>query len=747
MGKELSTKVQTHKIKPTRLTLGVQRALFAGTLSVLATPLALAQDNPTAVDEQSRAGHNDPTEVIVITASPLERNQLNSAQPVSVISADELREKHAHTLGETLSKEPGINSTHFANVAAAPIIRGLDGPRVKITQNGLDTADVSRGSPDHAVTTETSTATQIEVLRGPATLLYGSGAIGGVVNVVDNRIAKQPSYETSGTIGVSGNTAANNREANFSLDSGHAAHDGSVVLHLDGFYRSSDDYDTPDFTNDEGETEDHVENTFIDAQGANLGLSYATDAGYFGVSFGRLEQEYGIPGHAHGHEDEHADEHADEPADEHAHEAEEAAPFADLTQDRWQVLSGWDLGDQWLRQIELKFAYTDYQHSEIEAGIAATTFTNQQREFRVNGRHQAVAGWDGAIGVHYFNTEQTALGDEAYTPDSESTRKALFWLGEQSFGAYNWQIGARYEDVKVTSQNSRYDFSPLSASVGFTRPLNSELQVSANFSYAERAPAANEIFANGNHFATRTYELGLAYELHQEGAHEYHVEATDVALQLEASRNLDLGLHFEDEHFHAQLNLFYNRVDNFIYGDVTGVDNVDLHQEHEHEHAHEDEAAHDHADALPVIAYAQSDVDLYGYELSGGWHITEAWHVNVFSDFTRAHLRDGGNLPRIPAQRIGAELEYRADRWDAKLGNTYYGDQNRVAENESRTAGYNVVDAKFSYYPQSSGFTQFSIYAKAENLTNELGFVHTSFLKADAPIRGRNFSIGVRAEF
>lgn len=703
--------------------------LAVAVASVCASTAAIAQ-----AESNTEHDHAAPTEVIVVTATPLERNQLNSAQPVSVLSGDELREKNAHTLGETLSAEPGINNTHFANVAGSPIIRGLDGPRVKITQNGLDTADVSRGSPDHAVTTETSTATQVEILRGPATLLYGSGAIGGVVNVVDNRIATQPLSGLTGRYGVSTDTAANTENVYGGINAGN----GNVVLHLDGFNRTSDDYEVPEFTNDEGETGDTVENTFIDAQGGNIGLSHVTETSYIGFSYGRLDQQYGIPGHAH-HDEEHAGEEA-------THE-EEAGPFADLQQDRYQVLGGWNFSDGFVRQLELKFGYTDYQHSEIEDGMAATTFTNQQRELRISARHQPVGGWDGAVGLHSFASDQDAIGEEAFTPSSETTRHGLFWLGEQSFGNYNWQIGARYEDVEVTTADAAETFNPFSLSAGFTRPLTQYLNLAVNFSHAERAPSANELFSDGAHFATRTYELGLAYELHQEGEHEYHVETAEQAPQVETSNNLDLGLHYEIDQFHLQFNMFYNRVNDFVFGANTGVDNIDLHHDDSHAESGHEEPAHNHSDALPVVAYAQADVDLYGYELDAAWDITEAWKLSAFSDFTRAHLRDRGNLPRIPAQRIGTDITYAATTWDSTLGVTYYGAQNRVAANETTTDSYKLVNASFNYYPGWSTRQQLSLYVKAENLTDELGFVHTSFLKDDAPVRGRNFTIGIRGEF
>src|SRR5690554_6943715 len=446
------------------------------------------------VDAQTHQHTN--TEIITVTATPLNHTPLESAQPISILAGDELREQQAHTLGETLAQEPGIHATHFAGVASSPIIRGLDGPRVKITQNGLDSGDVSRGSPDHAVTTETSVAEQIEIFRGPATLLYGSGAIGGVVNVVDSRIAQQLVGGQQGYFGGSLNSASDLREGTLGFTADH----NNNVWHFDGFKRRSDDYQVPRFMNDEGESTTRIDNSFIDAQGANFGVSHIFDQGFVGVSYGRLEQQYGIPGHHH-EDEEHDEEHG-----------EEAGPYADMWQNRIQLHGGWNQPLAGLERIELRYGFTDYQHQEIEDGSPATTFTNNQHELRLSANHSTLAGWSGAFGYHYFDQQQTAFGEEAYTPDVDSVRHGLFWLLERQFADFNWQVGARYEDVNV----NEYSFSPLSASVGFTYPLATGMQLSANLSHAQRAPTANELLANGEHLATQTYELGLTYALHHE---------------------------------------------------------------------------------------------------------------------------------------------------------------------------------------------------------------------------------------
>lgn len=723
---------------------------------VLAQLLAPAAHAQAQNDNEEAQHQHENTEVIVINASPLVRTELNSAQPISVISGDELREKQAHTLGETLANEPGINSTHFARVASSPIIRGLDGPRVKVTQNGLDSADVSRGSPDHAVTTETSVAQQVEILRGPATLLYGSGAIGGVVNVVDERIAQELVGGTRGFFGGNLATVDDLRDFNAGLSTDL----GQMVFHIDGFSRRSDDYSVPSFVNDEGETVDTIENSFVDAQGGTLGLSYIFDAGYIGASYARLEQEYGIPGHHHHGEEEHEDEHEGEHEDEHAHE-EEAGPFADLVQDRWQLHAGLENPWQGVEQLTLRYAYTDYQHQEIEGDSPSTTFTNDQHELRVTANHQLTDQWYGAFGYHGFLQEQSAFGEEAYTPASETDRHGLFWLLETRENKLNYQLGIRYENVQLDAANvelgqQSYDFDPLSASFGVTYQWRPQVMFNANYSFAQRAPSANEIFANGAHLATQTYELGLNYALHQEAEHVYAIEASERSIELETSHSFDVGAHFEGNGHHLNINLFANRVDNFIYENVVGINSLDLefdHHEHDEHDEHGDEHVdehddHDHADGLPVVQYNQEDVLLFGYEIDGRWQFTPDLRLDAFSDYTRAYTLDStSNLPRIPSQRIGADVTYNQGNWESSIGYTWYAKQTRVAENETSTPSYGLLNAQVNFFPQSLARYNVSLYLKAENITDKLGYVHTSFLKYDAPVAGRNFSLGFRGEF
>jgi len=696
----------------------------------------------SALAQQAEEATLPVDETIVISANPLNKTALESTQPVNIISGDELQQKHSQSLGETLSLEPGINNTHYTAGAGSPIIRGLDGPRVKITQNGLDTGDVSRGSPDHAVTTETSSAEQIEVLRGPATLLYGSGAIGGVINVVDKRIPPQPVVGLEGSANLRGSSVNNNKEASYNMTAGN----GQWALYTDAHYRRSDDYDTPTFINDEGEAVDHVENSFVDSQGATFGAAYHGERGYLGLSYQGLYQDYGIPGHAHGEEDEH-DDHAGETEEEHEQHSE-ALPYADLEQQRWQLAG--QLSNPWqgFEALEVRAALTDYQHREIEGDRLGTQFSNEQRELRAVAKHQPLAGWSGAIGYQWDISDKQAFGEEAFTPDTSRRSQGLFWVVEQEFGDHHIDLGARYERTSLSSDSVRLDtFTSTSASAGYLYHFDENSSVSVNLSHAERAPSATEVFANGEHFATRTYELGTLYELHLEDNNEYHVETAEQEMQTETSNNIDLGFHYENNQLHAQLNVFYNRIDDFIYERFTGITSDRIHGDEGHDEHAGEEHGHGSEEGIEVVQFAQTDAELYGYELDLGWTFNRNWSIQGFSDYTRAKQTDGSDLPRIPAQRIGIETRYQANNWDAAIGYTRYLEQDQITDSETITPAFGRVNARLNFYPEALAAHGVTVYFKGENLTDQLGYVHSSFLKDDAPMSGRNLQLGVSVNF
>ncbi len=676
-----------------------------------------------------------------VSAAGLHHYDLDMAQPASVLSGEALQRRQEPTIGETLKFTPGVHSNYYGPVAAAPVIRGLDGPRVKVLSNGLDSADVSRVGPDHAISADAITTEQIEVLRGPATLLYGSGAIGGVVNVVDNRIPRQMRSPQT-VIDTKYNSVADERTAAL-------AHDGSAgefAWHFDGYDRQTNNFDTPTFTNDEGETLSQIANSQLDNQALNLGGSWVTADGLIGLSYGRINSQYGIPGHHHHGEAETttAEDHADE------------GVYADLTQNRYGLAAEWYAPIKGIETIALQSAYTDYQHAEVEGGVPGTRFENDSLENRLSIEHSDVFGWHGLVGIHQQQNDFAAIGEEAFTPATDTHSNALFILEEKSFGDLQWQLGARLERVSHTPVNSepvtahddeehdelllsKYSATASSFSSGLVWQFVPGYQWSLQLSHSARAPGASELFANGLHIATQGYELGLGYELSEDGDIHYH----PAAVAKEVANNIDLGFAKTKDELTFSYNFFLNEVDDFIYQANTGLTMAQLHAHEEHEGEAEDDHAHDD---FAVYQYRQADARLYGVEFALTWRFAPAQQLEFFADSVRAELKSGGDLPRTPPMKAGVSYQYQGENWSGQFGLTHYARQDNIAVDETVTAGYTLVDVNLSYDFNLSAL-DLTAYLKATNLTDKLGFVHSSFVKEDVPLPGRSLALGLTARF
>lgn len=710
-------------------------------------------------------------EIIDVTASPLHASITESALPVSVLAGDRLKMQQAATLGDTLRKEIGVHSNFYGGVASSPIIRGLDGPRVLIMQNGLDAGDASRVGPDHSVATEASTATQIEVLRGPATLFYGSGAIGGVVNIVDERVPTSSTPRAEWQAELQSVDSA--KLVAGSLVNGNA----DYAVYLDGFWRDTidykasgdwqgeahDDHDEHDHGDEHDEHEQHagnkrrIANTASTSKGFTIGGSRLLENGFVGLSYGRLEREYGIPGHSHG-------------------DAEEDV-LADKQQDRLQLQSELFFTNPWIRQLNSRLAVTDYQHAEIENGVVGTVFKNQSREARFEVLHQPFYEWKGGLSVHYKYSDFEAVGSEAFTPPSETTMLALGWMTERHFGPVLLQLGARVEQVDLTASTVRlpelplhahddghddhdhshgggteitriFDvdnrYAPMSFSAGVVWDFAEGYNLGVSVSRSERAPSASELLSFGPHIGTRSYEVGSLFRLNDE---QDGFELNHSGFDMELSRNLDLTLRKFSGDFGFVLNAFYNRVDNYFYQRNTGLFAEFSHDhggDHDHDHDHDDE--HGHSDELPVYLYVNEDVDLHGFEAQFIWQLSAPYRLTVQGDYIRARLRDGGELPRTPPLRLMTELAYQGNHFDADLSISRYFKQDKTAEFEHVSGGYTLLDASVSYR-FNLGAQDLVAYVKAQNLTDELALVHTSFLRDITPLPGRNFAIGLRGTF
>lgn len=668
-------------------------------------------------------------ERIVVAASGIHKYNLEMATPVSVLATEELSRRTEPTLGETLKYEPGVHANYYGPVASSPIIRGLDGPRVRVMNNGLSTGDVSRISPDHAITADALTAQQIEVLRGPATLLYGSGAIGGVVNVVDNRIPRQ--------LRANSETKLETRYVDVSDEKTVALnHEGSgnnIAWHVDGFNRDTADYEVPRFTNDEGESTNTLENSWTQSKALNAGVSLIGDAGLFGISIGRLESDYGIPGQHEEHGEEHGGE--DTELDEHA---EEEGVFAKLKQNRLSMAGELYTPFAGVETLAFTAAYTDYQHQEIEDGAPGTTFKNKALESRITLEHEAIAGWHGIVGYHLQHADYQAFGEEAFTPDSDSLSHALFALEEKQFGNLTVQLGGRIERTKHSAgavelgheagmvSDLSDTFAALSASAGLVWEFTPGFSWALAVSHSERAPSAAELYSNGAHIATSSYELGLAYELH-----DGEIEVSERNVKKETANNVDVTFRSFQGDLTFTYNFFYNKVGDYLYLSNTGLTMEDL------------EAGDG---SFPLYQYQQQDATLYGMEFEARYKLNNAQSLNVFFDAVRAKLDGGDYLPRIPPYKTGVGYQYNGLSWSADIGVTHYARQDKVAVNESTTKGYTLVDANINY-DFNLAKVDMTAFLRATNLTNELAFVHSSLIKEDAPLPGRALTIGIRAMF
>lgn len=730
-------------------------------------------------------------EVLDVYATPLHSSTIESALPVNVIAGDELKLKQASTLGETLKNEVGVHSSFYGSVASSPIIRGLDGPRVLITQNGLDAGDASRIGADHAVATETSTATQVEVLRGPATLFYGSGAIGGVVNVVDNRVPT--SNDTIADWLLQYNDVSDEKQGAFSLQTGQE----QFAFHLDGFWRESGNYKLPkDFDahaheedehdeheedeHDEEEHEEHDEaqssrlaSTASKSSGFTIGSSYLFDQGFIGFSYGKLNRDYGIPGHSHA--DEHEEEH--EEGHEEEHEAHESAQgtTAKMKQDRLQILSEVNLADGFVKKLVSKFAYTDYQHQEIEGGSVGTTFSNKSVEIKTDIHHQEYQGWQGAWTFHFKSSDFKAIGDEAFAPPSTTDSLAVAWLEEKHYGDLLLQLGARLERVTIDASDTtigfpehdhdhegesedehesetqtvsfkQQTFNPFSASLGLVWDYQPGYNLGVSFAVSQRAPSAAELFSFGPHIGTNTFEVGSMFTITPEEGDEIHAELSSKPVEVETSYSMDLTWRKFEGDFGFVASAFYNHVKDYYYQQNTGLFFQDEH------------AVEAGETGLPILVYQQDDINMYGLETEFVYQISSPLKMTIFGDYIKAQLSDkrtingsqtSRSLPRIPPMRVGATLNYQGDSFDSELSANHYFKQDDIALLETSTPAYTMVDFNFNYYLDNMPAinSDMVLYIKGNNLTDEVALVHSSFLKNVAPLPGRNFSIGIRGSF
>lgn len=650
-----------------------------------------------------------------VSASPLGTSRDEMGTPVSVLADEELVSKRAATLGETLEGEPGISASHFGAGASRPIIRGMDGARVRVMSDGAEVMDASTISPDHAVGVEPMLSTQIEVLRGPSALAYGGGAIGGVVNVLDERVPTAiPENGRRGSVELRGASAAREGAVAASVTAGG----GQVALHAEGLKRYASDYRVGDGWSGG----DKLLGSDSRSESGSFGMSWIGDRGYIGLAVSSISSRYGLPGHSHEYEGCHThddslhcgghdeEEEGDDDDHDHDHGAESAAdvPRIKLDSLRWDLRG--ELRDPLpgFTKARLRAAVTDYQHDEVEDGTVMTTFKNKAHDGRLELEHKPIAGWRGVLGLQGSARDFSAEGEEAYIVPTETRRQALFLTEEYRLGAWRFEAALRQEWQQIDAQGELpdRDHRGTSLSVGANWKFAPAYQLSASLTRAQRLPTAEELYADGLHLATRTYERG------------------DVDLDKETSLNLDVGVRKLSGPTTFSLGAYYNRVRNYIYARTL-----------------------DELDGLQLIQYSQHDAVFTGLEGQVRQALNRHFGVALFGDYVRGKLSgDGGNLPRIPAARAGVRLDANLGGWEGLVETYRVSSQDKLADYETRTPGYTMLNLGVSR-SLAVGDVGYQFYVRLNNLTNELAYAHTSFIKDAAPLTGRNLVLGLRASF
>ncbi len=688
---------------------------LAAILTLWGTGLAHAQANAQAAPPT--AGSLPP---VTVSASGLQLGANEMTTPTAVLEGDELVRRREPTLGETLGNEPGITSSHFGAGASRPIIRGMDGPRVKVLSDGAELHDASTISPDHAVASEPLLATQIEVLRGPSALVYGDGAVGGVVNVLDGKVPTAiPPKGYEGSAELRANTGAREGAGAFSLTGGA----GNLAVHVEGVARDAGDYRVGKGWAPDGEPTRKVPGSFNRTDTGSVGLSWVGDRGYLGAAYTRQTAKYGLPGHNHSFEGchthgnhLHCGAHDEEDGHDHGAEEHSDVPVVDLRSERLDIRGELRNPFTGFSALRLRAGVTDYVHDEVEDGAIATTFKNKAYDTRMELQHEPLAGFKGVVGLQTSQRKFSAIGEEAYVQPTVTRKTGLFALEEYRlndwYGDWRFEAALRHDRQAAealasgSAGGTERSHNGTSASLGAVWKFTPGYQVGTSFTRASRAPSAEELYARGLHMATSTYERGNAN------------------LRSETSQNIDLSLKKTSGDTTFGISVFRNRISNYIYGRTL-----------------------DEVDGLQLLQYSQADATFTGIEGQVRQRVTRNMGVTLFGDTVRAKLDGGGLLPRIPATRAGVRLDANWNAWEGQVEWVQVARQNRVAAFETATPGYGMLNLGVSYRGQLSSGTPWQVYLKANNLTDRLAYAHTSFIKNAAPLMGRNITVGVKVAF
>ena len=647
-------------------------------------------------------------ETVVVTGNPLGSGEVST--PSSVLTGNGLVLRRASSLGETLDGLPGVSASYFGPNANRPVIRGQDGDRIRVLSNAGASLDASSLSFDHAVPIDPLVVERIEVLRGPAALLYGGSAVGGVVNAIDNRIPKARIDGVSGALETRFGGAVSERAVSALVETGG----NGFALHADAFGRQTDDLRVPAFDRplDNGSTErrTRVANSASRAHGGALGGSLVWDRGHLGASVDTYRNDYGIV-------------------------AEDDITIH-LRRDKFALAGELRMPDGFLTMLRGQAASTDYQHQEIEGdGSVGTTFKTRGIDARVEAVHQALAVGAGRIegtgGMQFESSRFSALGEEAFVPSTRTRQAAAFLLERWTWGERSHiSAGVRAEQVRVRSEGDALGadpqfgpprerkYSPRSASLGAVLNLSPQWQLSSNWSYTERAPTSYELYADGVHAATSAYERG------------------DPQQEQERGRNLDLALAWKEGANSIKVGFFESRFANYIALTATG----------------EPDFVDDAGDSFPIFAFRGVRARLHGLEVEGTWRAIEGARtidLDAKLDIVRGSNKDSGEaLPRLAPRRATVGVNLVQGAWTARAEVRHASAQDRVPATDVATSGWTLVNLSASY-ALNLAERDALLFVKLQNVGNKLAYSAstTGSVRALAPLPGRGLAVGLRLAF
>ncbi len=731
--------------------IALSLALFASA-SLAPAQIAVASPTPTPSGTATTSSATATTSRIVVTGGEIEQSSTDTVQAVTVLNEDQLKQQASASLGDTLASQAGIAASGFAPGASRPIIRGLADNRVRVLNDGTEVFDVSNLSPDHAPSVSPLISQSIEVVRGPATILYGSGAIGGVVNVVDNRIPVElPPNPFSGEFDARFDSGDLERSVAGQLDIALTSH---FVLHLDSSFLRTDSRRIPGFALDErirkelppeqaalddfgGNPHGEVPNTYVKTKDWAIGGSYVWDKGYIGASFNQFLSVYGIPD----------DPEVDEPG------VIPSRVRLDVTKRQGNLRSSIVDPFPGFSTLNFKFVYTDYKHLEIDGDQVGSTFKTSGIDSRIELVHQPVGLFQGSLGGQFFSKDLSILGADAFLQPTTTIAGAAFLFEEVKLGPVTFQFGGRVEhdnvsidssDPELTSLTSpdqkNEDFTPLSAAGGVIYHFLDHWELAMNATFSQRAPTAEELFARGGHDATFQFIIG------------------DPNLGVETSRGIDVSLRKKAGVVTGYISGYYTSFSDFIDFAPTG----------------------DFEDGLRVFDYTPKNAEFFGGEAQVDFHLlpltmtriadqsandaksvknvitgagneSEANPNDLFlrlqSDYVHAEDTDADEpLPRITPFRYSASLNYISPTWSASIEGQRVNRQYRTAPFETETPGYTFLNASLSRRFRV-GPTYVDLYLRGTNLTNEEARDHLSFLKEVLPLEGRSVVVGLRTTF